>query len=132
VDAEATAAALSELALPGIAFRACRFRPEFGKHRRSVCGGVELHVADRDRLEPVALGLHLIRTIRDLHPEDFEWRSEPYEFVSDVPAIDLLTGSSETRQHIEEGTDLEPLLDRWKRWVGDFESGLDEIMLYHD
>ena len=26
-------------------------------------------------------------------PHDFAWRSEPYEFKKDIPAIDLLYGS---------------------------------------
>ena len=131
-DAEALAAALRRLGLPGAAFRAARFRPQFGKHAGSVCAGVELHVTDRDRLQPVALGLHLLSVLHELHPDDFAWRAEPYEFVADVPALDLLTGSPDARRRIEAGEPLDDLLAGWRSWVSDWESTLDGILLYHD
>jgi hypothetical protein len=36
----------------------------------------------------------------------FAWRTEPYEFVADPPAIDLLTGSAEVRTAVEAGAAL--------------------------
>lgn len=124
--------ALRALRLPGIGLRAARFRPQFGKHAGQVCSGVELHVRDRDALEPLALGLHLLATVRELHPDRFAWRAEPYEFVADRAALDLLTGSSEARARIEAGAPLEPLLEAWRGEVATFESTLDGILLSHD
>ena len=132
IDADATVDGLRALHLPGIAFRATRFRPEFGKHARSACAGLELHVTDRDRLEPVSLGLNILKMIHDLHRKDFAWRTEPYEFVSDVPALDLLTGSPDARQCIESGTPFDDLFTRWRAWIAEFEGNLDGILLYHE
>lgn len=132
VDAESTAAELRSLGLPGVAFRATRFRPEFGKHAGSICAGLEIHVTDREAVAPVALGLHILRTVHDLHPADFGWRQDPYEFVGDVPAIDLLTGSPEARRCIEDGEPFDALFDRWRSWVGSFEETLDGVLLYRD
>ena len=129
-DAETTATSLRALGLPGIAFRAARFRPQFGKHRHLICNGVELHVSDRGALEPLALGLHILKIFHDLYPGVFDWRSEPYEFVSEIPALDLLTGSPEARRSIEAGAPLEPLHEQWKTWIEAFEAGLDDILLY--
>jgi uncharacterized protein YbbC (DUF1343 family) len=131
IDAESLVFRLRALDLPGIAFRPARFRPEFGKHGGKVCAGVELHLTDRQALEPVALGLHLLKTIRDLHPGNFAWRQDPYEFVSDVPALDLLTGSSRARLCIEKGEKIDLLLESWRLSVSDFEVSLDGIALYH-
>jgi uncharacterized protein YbbC (DUF1343 family) len=97
-----------------------------------VCNGVELHPTDRDAFEPVALGLHILKNILDLHPENFAWRSDPYEFVSDVPALDILTGSPAARQRIETGEPLDPLIEAWRDVVGEFEHHLDGILLYHE
>ena len=132
VDAEAAVAALRDLDLPGVAFRAARFRPEFGKHGGSVCAGIELHVVDRDLLEPVALGVQVLKALHDLHPDDFGWRPDSYEFVADIPALDLLTGSADVRRRIETGEPLDDLFDAWRVWVGDWESTLDGVLLYHD
>ncbi len=132
LDAEELVSRLRVLDLPGIAFRPARFRPQFGKHGGEICAGVELHVDDRQNLEPVALGLHLLKTIHDLHPEDFAWRSDPYEFVRDVPALDLLTGSVAAREHIENGLGFDPIFDSWRQSVTEFETRLEGVLLYHD
>jgi len=130
--AERTARELRALDLPGVTFRAARFRPMFGKHGGEVCAGVEIHLTERESLAPVALGLHVVRTFHDLHPRDFAWRAEPYEFVADVPAMDLLTGSPEARGCIETGRPFDELFDSWRQWICDFEETLTDILLYHD
>jgi uncharacterized protein YbbC (DUF1343 family) len=132
IDGELLTSRLRDLDLDGIGVRAARFRPEFGKHGGEVCEGVELHLTERRSFEPVAFGLHLLKTIHDLHPKDFSWRPDPYEFVADVPALDILTGSSLAREAIEDGRELKPLLESWERSVADFESRLDGILLYHE
>jgi uncharacterized protein YbbC (DUF1343 family) len=132
IDSDNLVVRLRDLELSGIAFRTADFRPEFGKHGGESCSGVELHVTDRSALDSVALGLHLLKTIHDLHREDFAWRPDPYEFVSDVPALDLLTGSAMARECIENGLDFDPLFQSWRESVKDFESRLEGILLYHD
>jgi uncharacterized protein YbbC (DUF1343 family) len=132
VDAELLTRRLRNFDLGGVGVRAARFRPEFGKHGGEVCAGVELHLIDRRSLEPVAFGLRLLKTIHDLHPDDFTWRPEPYEFVGDVPALDILTGSASAREAIEGGRELGPVLETWQRSVTDFEDRLEGILLYHE
>jgi uncharacterized protein YbbC (DUF1343 family) len=131
VDAEVVTAELRILDLPGVACRATRFRPQFGKHAGRICSGVELHVTDRGALEPVAFGLQLLKVFHDLNRGDFSWRAEPYEFVSEVSALDLLTGSPAARRCIEDGTQFAPLFDEWRDWVATFEGTLEGILLYH-
>jgi uncharacterized protein YbbC (DUF1343 family) len=132
IDEEKLVAGLRARDLDGVAFRPTRFRPEFQKFAGEVCRGVELHVLDRLRLRPLALGLYLLAAIHDQHLDAFAWRSEPYEFVSDVPALDLLTGSAEARNLIEEQLPLAPLLERWQGDVEAFEATLQGVLLYHE
>lgn len=132
IDAEVLAAELRDRRLAGVGCRAARFRPEFGKHAGAICHGVELHVTDRASLRPVRVGLELLAAIHRRWPHHFRWRSDPYEFVADVPAIDLLTGSAAARAAIEGDAPLEPLLAAWQAEVEDFEQTLDGIFLYHE
>jgi uncharacterized protein YbbC (DUF1343 family) len=132
LDAEALAARLNGLALPGAAFRPTRFRPAFGKHAGEVCGGVEWQTADRDLLRPIEAGVGLLIQVRALHPEEFAWRPQPYEFVSDVPAIDLLTGSGRAREVIEGRADASELLEAWAAYCEDFRRRREEYLLYSD
>lgn len=131
VAPERLAADLRGRGLAGVGFRAARFRPMFGKHAGAVCGGVELVVTGRHLLPPLTLGLELVAAFRRHDPERFAWRPDPYEFVSDVPALDLLTGSAAARELLEADADLEPLLETWRGEVAEFESTLEEILLYH-
>ena len=104
LDGYAWAAALPPL--PGVRMRPLSFRPTFHKFGGRPCGGVQLHVSDRATFRPYLTGLALIAAARRLAPADFRWRTEPYEFVADPPAIDLLTGSDDFRRVIEGGGDV--------------------------
>jgi len=132
IDAEELVRRLRRISLEGVAFRAVRFRPMFGKHAAEVCAGVELQVTDRDALGPVALGVHLLRTIRDTCPSVFGWRQEAYEFIDDIPAIDLLTGSDMARSVIEGRGPVAELVASWQPYVDEFEERLEGILLYHE
>jgi len=43
--------------------------------------------------------------------EQFRWRTDAYEFVTDVPAFDLLCGTDRVRIGIERGRPLAELLE---------------------
>jgi len=92
--------------LPGVSFRPLSFRPMFHKYAHKSCGGVQLHIVDAAAFRPYRMGVALIAAARKLGGDDFRWRTEPYEFVADPPAIDLLTGSAEVRTAIDAGAAL--------------------------
>ncbi|MDH5682436.1 MAG: DUF1343 domain-containing protein, partial [Spirochaetota bacterium] len=66
--------------LPGILFRELCFEPTFHKFAGEVCGGVQLHVTNRDCFKPYLTGLAVIQSLRRLYPDNFEWKSPPYEY----------------------------------------------------
>jgi uncharacterized protein YbbC (DUF1343 family) len=106
LDGYRLAARLEAMKLPGVRFRPLSFRPSFHKFAGRSCGGVQFHVTDRVAFRPYRAGLAFLAAARAEAPADFRWRTEPYEFVADPPAIDLLTGSGAARLAIEAGTDL--------------------------
>jgi uncharacterized protein YbbC (DUF1343 family) len=110
LDGYRLAARLEALALPGVRFRPLSFRPSFHKFAGRSCGGVQLHVTDRETFRPYRTGLAFLISARDEAPADFRWRAEPYEFVADPPAIDLLTGSDVARRGIDAGASLDELV----------------------
>jgi uncharacterized protein YbbC (DUF1343 family) len=120
LDGAALAGRLSALGLPGVRFRPLSFRPMFHKFSGRSCGGVQLHVTDRARFQPYRAGLALLAAARALAPVDFRWRTETYEFVSDPPAIDLLTGSAAARRGIEAGASLEDLAAAFAGFEAEF------------
>jgi uncharacterized protein YbbC (DUF1343 family) len=103
LDAHRLAADLSRERLPGVAFRPASFVPTWDKHAGARCHGVDLVVRDPARFRPFRTGLAAVVHARAQAPERFAWRTEPYEFVRDVLAFDLLCGSSREREAIEAG-----------------------------
>ena len=130
LDPKALAEALAARGLPGVAFLPTYFRPQFQKHRGQVCGGVELQVTDPKAFASYRTGVELLDAVRRLAPDVFAWRSAPYEFVTDRPAIDLLTGSSDCRLAIEGGAPLSDWIAGWAREERTFREERAAILLY--
>jgi uncharacterized protein YbbC (DUF1343 family) len=130
LDPVALADSLAARNLPGVAFVPAYFRPQFQKHAKVVCGGVELVVTDPAAFRPYRTGVELLDTVRRLDPEAFAWRHEPYEFVTDRPAIDLLAGGPECREAIEQGSGLADWIAGWPEDERAFREERREVLLY--
>ena len=94
-------------------FRGAWFQPTFQKHAGRTCGGVQLHVRERAAFASVRTGLAVLQALRSASVERFAWRTEPYEFVADPIAIDLLFGSNRERLALEAGTPLRDIVADW-------------------
>ena len=114
IDGESLARRLATCDLPGVVFRPLTFRPTFQKHAGIDCGGVQMHVTDRDLFRPVRASLALLVEMRRQDPERFAWRTETYEFVDDPIAIDLLFGSGRERLAIEADVDWREIAAAWE------------------
>jgi uncharacterized protein YbbC (DUF1343 family) len=114
----------------GAAARPVSFRPMFQKHAGRRCGGVFVHVTDREAFRSFGWYLDAIRIARELDPERFDWRREPYEFENDRLAIDLLLGRPGIREALEAGTPAEELEASWRPDLDRFRSDRRPYLLY--
>ena len=103
VDGAALARDLYATGLTGFVARPVTFIPTFHKHGGRPCGGVQIHVVDVAAFRPVAVYTAAIALCHHQDPEAFAFRTERYEFIDDIPAFDLLTGSAAAREAIEAG-----------------------------
>jgi uncharacterized protein YbbC (DUF1343 family) len=103
LDGQALAASLAAAELPGFIPRPLTFRPTFHKHAGLVCGGVQIHVTDPASFRPYATYVALVGFAQAQDRERFRFRTERYEYVDHIPAIDLLTGSAEVRTRLDAG-----------------------------
>lgn len=97
----------------GVQFRAATFEPRFQKFAGQPCGGVEILVTDRHRLDSFLLGLVVLEAALRAAPDHFRWRTETYEFVDDPIAIDLLCGGKEARVGLESRIPPRELVAGW-------------------
>jgi uncharacterized protein YbbC (DUF1343 family) len=74
---------------------------------------VQIHVTQPRELLPVRLGVACLLHARAQDPGRFRWRTERYEFVEHLPAIDLLTGSGAFRAAVEAGAGVGALCAAW-------------------
>jgi uncharacterized protein YbbC (DUF1343 family) len=121
---------LAAFEVAGVIFRPTTFRPTFHKFAGQVCGGVQMHIADRIAFRPVRTGLAILAALRAENPSHFRWRTEPYEFVDDVPAIDLLFGNSRERLALQAGLPLEEVARRWAEDEVAFRARRERFLLY--
>lgn len=111
---------LNQLNLPGVTFRAASFTPTFSKHSGKLSHGVQIHITDRNKYEPVETGLHIVKTIKDLYPEQ----------VQLTPFFDNLIGNGWIRQGIEDGMTVEEMKSQWEKDLKGFEKVRKKYLLY--
>lgn len=112
IEGEELARKMRSLKLAGIDFEATVFTPVARKFEGERCEGVEFTITDRHEFKPYLTGLALIHTLATSYRKDFKWRREPYEFVSDIPAIDLLTGNGKFRKFVGKNLSFEETLKK--------------------
>jgi uncharacterized protein YbbC (DUF1343 family) len=121
LDAHRYAETLNRMRLPGVHFRPARFRPTFHKWAGRLCGGVQVHVTDREKFTPFLAGLALIAAARRQAPGAFTWKRPPYEFEHRRLPIDILCGTDAIRLALERGVALRAVAARWRpglsRWM---------------
>jgi len=111
LDGAALARSLVQARLPGLMVRPQSFRPTFEKHAGQLCHGVVIHVTDPASFRPVTTYLTLLALARQQAPEAFEFRTHAYEFETEIPAFDLLTGSDAARKALLAGASAEALVE---------------------
>lgn len=121
---------LEKFGFEGVAFRPTYFRPTFQKWAGKTCGGLQIHVTDRYAFRPVIVGIAMIKTARDLYPDDFEWKRDPYEYVFDLNPFDVICGTDKIRKAIEAGASLKEIEESWVVGLNEFSEVRLSFVLY--
>lgn len=114
--------------IEGVDFLPVSFRPTFQKHAGQTCGGV--FVVPVVGFQPVRAGLAVLSAFRELLGDTFRWRTEIYEFVDHIPAIDLLFGSDRERLAIDAGASWRDIAAVWELEEADFRERRKPHLLY--
>jgi uncharacterized protein YbbC (DUF1343 family) len=130
IDPDAYADRLNALKLDGVFFRSCVFQPTFQKHGGVSCGGVQIHVLNRDSFEPWFAGIAMTKFIHDMYPNEFRWKEPPYEYVYDKNPFDVISGTAKIREAFEQGTALDVIAEETKQPLEDFKELREQFLLY--
>ncbi|MDD5863360.1 MAG: DUF1343 domain-containing protein [Firmicutes bacterium] len=110
IRAEAFCREFNSLGCPGVEATPVYFTPTTSKHQGTLCGGVQLHITDENRLEPVAMGVKLLALLRQMYPGDFQFL--PPVRPDGKPFLSLLAGH---RDFERPDWDADELLRRYEQ-----------------
>lgn len=116
-NGEKWAETLNALSLPGVLFRPTVFTPapvaETTKYAKQPCGGVAIHITDRERFLPVEMVIHMLSTLITEYSDHFAFRPEHF---------DRLAGNNWLRDALLDREPLDKILARWT----------DELQIWHE
>lgn len=118
---------MKEKALAGILFRPVFFVPTFSKYKGVECGGVQVLIKDRDKLDSYLTGLTLLKAILDLYPNEKIWL-EPDE--GDKYFFDLLIGTDQVRKELNKGKEPIDIINSWQKDKEQFMSVRRKYLMY--
>ena len=95
---------LAAMRLPGVIFLPIRFTPAFDKWAHQSCGGVSIHVTDREGFRAYQMTVVLLQVCRRMYPRDFRWIDPPYEYEHRLKPIDIISGDAGLRTLVDSGT----------------------------
>jgi uncharacterized protein YbbC (DUF1343 family) len=130
IDGEELASRMNAIGLEGAHFRPAIFEPTFQKHARATCGGVQIHVTERNAFEPVKAGVALMRECNEMAPDRFAWRPPPYEYEHGKMPIDILAGSQALREQIAARMPLADIVASWRDGEAEFAKIRAPYLLY--
>ncbi|HLG15473.1 MAG TPA: DUF1343 domain-containing protein [Blastocatellia bacterium] len=116
--------------LLGVILRPLHFQPTFHKFAGEVCGGLQIHVTDRNAFKPVLTGVAIISAIRRLYPDHFAWKQPPYEYVYDRLPFDVIAGGACLREEIESGTSAAEIEATWRSPLREFLDKRSAYLIY--
>ena len=119
---------LTRRRLTGVRFREAYFTPTFSKNANLVCGGVQVHVTDAERVDAITVATHMLVSLRDLY-DAFDWRL--VGGASDQGRwMDLLTGSDRFRTQFEAGASAPAIVAGWRQELAAFDRVRQPYLLY--
>ena len=130
INSRSYAEKLNALNLPGVLFRPVSFQPTFQKWAGEMCGGIQLHVNNRESFEPYLAGIALMSVARELAPESFEWRTPPYEYEYEKLPIEILCGNYDLPKQIWNRDSLNEIREGWQEDVSEFLRRRSPYLLY--
>lgn len=93
---------------PNLTFRTRAFTPFWSKYEGKTCFGVEF-IPLSDNLNFMPTALIMMKTMMELYPNDFEFRS-----YADVSRLTSLSGDQSVDDYLQGKRMLEDLLDDWQ------------------
>jgi len=129
IDGSKLANELNSYNLPGVRFEPISFIPTDiekvtvdPKYEGERCSGIYLNVYDREKFEPVKVGVYILYALKKLYSDKFKWRTA---------GQDRLWGTDKIRLMIDEGKKPEEIIKTWESELKKFLGIRQKYLLYN-
>jgi uncharacterized protein YbbC (DUF1343 family) len=112
---------LNALGLPGVIFREAWFTPSFSKFAGEQCGGAQVHVMDRNSYRSFETALHIVKTIREMYPDQFQFHADYF---------DKVMGTAKIRESLEKGLEVTEVVKGYELELNAFARERTPYLLY--
>ncbi|HWE36856.1 MAG TPA: exo-beta-N-acetylmuramidase NamZ domain-containing protein [Isosphaeraceae bacterium] len=119
IEPRSFARALNDLDLPGVRFVPIRFTPRARQHAGHECGGVQILITDRARLDPIAVGIALAVVLQ----RDYPGRWGDAGFLR-------LVADRATHKAVLDGKGLDEVRSVWSKDLAEFRAIREKYLLY--
>jgi uncharacterized protein YbbC (DUF1343 family) len=110
--------------LPGVFFRPLYYQPYYGPYANKTCGGVQIHLTDRNRAALTPIQFHIMDAVRRLYPTVKLFGNRR------ASVFDKVCGTDQIRTLFVEGRPLTEILSVWNEGVDDFRARREKYLLY--
>ncbi|MGB2664076.1 MAG: DUF1343 domain-containing protein [Candidatus Acidiferrum sp.] len=119
INGDEVAEALNARNLPGVRFANQPYIPVSGLYAGQHCGGVGIHVTDREAVRSMRVGLEIAALLQKMYPDHF-----------DVSKTIVLLGNDATVQQLKAGTPPEQITATWAPALEAFDQIRRKYFLY--
>lgn len=117
--------------IKGCVFRQHDFIPTFHKFHGELCYGMQIHITDIEKFEPVATALDIFDAIIETsEPESLKFKMPPYEYEYNLMPFDILSGDSGMRNTLISRGDLRNEKERWSHEINEFKKEFLPVAAY--
>jgi uncharacterized protein YbbC (DUF1343 family) len=117
-------------AITGCIFREHGFIPTFNKWQGTYCNGMQVHVTEPRRYQPVFTTVAIISSIMRHAAEAFQFKAPPYEYEPEKMPFDILSGDASLRRGLLDSRPLSEIRESWRPAHKTFSSLMKSVALY--
>jgi uncharacterized protein YbbC (DUF1343 family) len=100
------------------------FQPFYAHYSQKPCGGVQVHITDRQRVDLTAIQFHIMDAVRALYPEQRLFGG------SRDAMFDKVCGTDEIRRMFEAGEHVDAIVRYWNRGRAVFRTKRTAYLMY--
>ena len=119
IDGVKLARRMNASGLNGVRFVPIRFTPVSSKFKGDQCGGINIIITDREKLQPIKLGFQLAVVLRQLNPD--EWKTDQ---------LNRLLSSQKCLDGLVQKMAVEKIESRYRSELDDFAKRRKKFLLY--